>query len=292
MLYSNYEKIKFGDGIMNKTITQGTIISSLRSKKYLDEVCFGVIITARCDLANKKVNKVFFLEALALEDWVLSKFGMQCVLKGKLNDVICNITNALNKYGLDWETLKSFSDDEVKIVLEQEVNDKNDSSKINDLYKKYKEISNENTNKNDRKKLCNTYSKLIFESINKIVNGQDMHYVYIPSDGVSSEFKRGLIVDLQEVDYLSLEEIEDLCSYSIDIKNSSMSTEKKEHYNDRFYIYDGIGYTIPICDIKSPWLEYLMQHFSNVFSRIGIDTPSKDIMKQMITEIYSQEIKI
>ena len=103
---------------MDKILTQGTVISSLRSKKYFGEECFAVIITARCDLANNKVGKVFFLEALPLDEWVLSQSGMQYVLIGSCKNIVDEIEKLFTNYGLDWETIRTFSLDEFNTVVD------------------------------------------------------------------------------------------------------------------------------------------------------------------------------
>lgn len=274
---------------MNKILTQGTVISSLRSKKYSDEECFAIIITARCDLANKKVGKVFYLEALPLDEWVLSQSGMQYVLIGSSKNTVDEIEKVLTNYDLDWETIKTFSLDEFNTVVDSTVTVRRDNEKIKELYGKYLEITKEYSDKDERKNVIRNRKKDVCNSINKIVGGQNTHYVYIPPDGVSYDFKKGLIVDLQEVDYFTPKEIEDLISYTVDVQNSNLSDEKKAYYDEKFYIYDGAGYAMPVCNIKSPWIEYLMQHFSNVFSRIGIDTPGKEVVNKMIEEIYNEE---
>ncbi len=56
----------FTTEVIDLSLTQGTVFSGLRSNKYSGENCYGVVITAQCDLANKKVDKVFFLTALCL----------------------------------------------------------------------------------------------------------------------------------------------------------------------------------------------------------------------------------
>ena len=272
---------------MKKNLTQGTVISSLRSKKYLGEECYAIIISARCDLANKKVGKVFFLEALLLEEWLLSQSGMRYVLNGYYKNIVIDIEKFLNNYNLDWESIKGFSFEDVNIVIDSTITEQKDNRKIKELYSKHIEITKEYTSKDERKIVIRNHPKDVYNSISRIINGQNTHYVYIPPEGVSYNLKNGLIVDLQEVDYFNAEEIEDLISYTVDVQNNNLSNEKKAYYDKKFYIYSGTGYAMPICNIESPWIEYLMQHFSSVFSRIGIDTPQKEVINKMIEEISS-----
>lgn len=41
---------------MRNEVTQGSIISNIRSQKYLKVSCFGIVISARCDIAQNKVE--------------------------------------------------------------------------------------------------------------------------------------------------------------------------------------------------------------------------------------------
>ena len=40
------------------SITQGTVVSGIRSKKYDRINCYAIVINARCDLAQNKANKI------------------------------------------------------------------------------------------------------------------------------------------------------------------------------------------------------------------------------------------
>ena len=53
------------------------------------------------------------------------------------------------------------------------------------------EITKEYTNKDDRKNVIRNHKKDVCNSVNKIVSGQNTHYVYIPSDGVCHPRKNG-----------------------------------------------------------------------------------------------------
>ena len=68
------------------------------------------------------------------------------------------------------------------------------------------------------------------------------------------------------------------------IKNQAEYTRLKDNYwlehDGDFVAIDGT--------IKSPWCEHLMQHFSNCFSRIGLDNPTDDDYKKLIENCYKE----
>ena len=62
------------------SITQGTVVSGKRSEKYEGIPCLGIIINARCDLAQGKVNKIYYLIAISLEEWMFSSIGFSKIV--------------------------------------------------------------------------------------------------------------------------------------------------------------------------------------------------------------------
>ena len=42
-------------------LTQGSILNNIKVKEFPDVKFLGVVITARCDIANHKINKYYYL---------------------------------------------------------------------------------------------------------------------------------------------------------------------------------------------------------------------------------------
>lgn len=55
---------------MRNEVTQGSIISNIRSQKYLKVSCFGIVISARCDIVQNKVDCVHVVSAVPLSIWL------------------------------------------------------------------------------------------------------------------------------------------------------------------------------------------------------------------------------
>lgn len=53
-------------------LDQGTIIYGIRSDKYPNLRCYGIIITASCDIAQQKVSKLYYLLAIDATEWFCS----------------------------------------------------------------------------------------------------------------------------------------------------------------------------------------------------------------------------
>ena len=121
------------------SLTQGTIITGVRSDKYSNIRCNGVVISARCDLANCKISKIYYLIAVPSDDWLLSDEGFNIVLSQRQNDLEDKLQTKLGGSGLDWSTLKSFSVEEFSTVIhDQEVGLKKDTDKVLEVFRTFK----------------------------------------------------------------------------------------------------------------------------------------------------------
>lgn len=59
----------------SKKINQGTVIYGIKCEKYPSSACYGVIISARCDIAQSKVAKYYYLIAVDATKWLQSDYG-------------------------------------------------------------------------------------------------------------------------------------------------------------------------------------------------------------------------
>lgn len=244
------------------SLTQGTIITGVRSDKYSNIRCNGVVISARCDLANCKISKIYYLIAVPSDDWLLSDEGFNIVLSQRQNDLEDKLQTKLGGSGLDWSTLKSFSVEEFSTVIhDQEVGLKKDTDKVLEVFRTFKNYTSKYLELGDKKAILQNESKSVASSLLKIANGQMMHYIYVPENAYIKDgsIDRGLIIDLQELEYISIRDAERLVNCEIDIQSKDLSEVDKQRYNNCFFLMDWPGYAMAEYDIASPWTEYIMQ---------------------------------
>lgn len=269
-------------------LTQGTVLSGVRSSKYPGTRCNGIIITARCDLYNRKTTKIFYLIAIPFSEWVLSDSGLNVLLSQQRKDLEKKISTIVDKSGLCWDILKNFSTEDFSTVIsDKEVGLKKDIGNCLENFTTYKKYSTFNLSQEEKRSILKRESKCISSALMNIVSGQMSHYILVPGmEGTAESPEASLIVDLQELESISISDAEKLARLEIDIKNKMLTDEDKRRLNLSFYLYDSPGYTMPEHDIPSPWIEYIMQHFSNSFIRIGVDTPKKEIITTLLEKIY------
>lgn len=277
------------------SLTQGTIITGVRSDKYSNIRCNGVVISARCDLANCKISKIYYLIAVPSDDWLLSDEGFNIVLSQRQNDLEDKLQTKLGGSGLDWSTLKSFSVEEFSTVIhDQEVGLKKDTDKVLEVFRTFKNYTSKYLELGDKKAILQNESKSVASSLLKIANGQMMHYIYVPENAYIKDgsIDRELIIDLQELEYISIRDAERLVNCEIDIQSKDLSEVDKQRYNNCFFLMDWPGYAMAEYDIASPWTEYIMQRFSNAFIRIGVDGPQKEDVQSMVSRVSKQDTEV
>lgn len=277
------------------SLTQGTIITGVRSDKYSNIRCNGVVISARCDLANCKISKIYYLIAVPSDDWLLSDEGFNIVLSQRQNDLEDKLQTKQGGSGLDWSTLKSFSVEEFSTVIhDQEVGLKKDTDKVLEVFRTFKNYTSKYLELGDKKAILQNESKSVASSLLKIANGQMMHYIYVPENAYIKDgsIDRGLIIDLQELEYISIRDAERLVNCEIDIQSKDLSEVDKQRYNNCFFLMDWPGYAMAEYDIASPWTEYIMQRFSNAFIRIGVDGPQKEDVQSMVSRVSKQDTEV
>ena len=98
-------------------------------------------------------------------------------------------------------------------------------------------------------------------------------------------FDSSIVVDLKELDYLDLKQKDALLKNEIDNKNIRLLEDDKNIFNKKFFIFDEPGYASVVDEVDSPWIEYIVQHFANAFTRIGVDNISKEQIEVAINTI-------
>lgn len=261
---------------MNNKIEQGTILYGSRSKKYPENKCYSIIISARCDVFNNKIDKVYYLTAVDVNEWLYTQKGFEQVYKIELHNRIQNI---LKKQKINLEVLKNLKYEDREILFEKCA----DGEKRQVL--DYLDIDNIEI----RKKLIRENPKIAMKFLKEINQAKQYHYFFLPESAYLKNDARdkGLIVDFQEIDYYVWDEINKIASPGIDmmILNEESNVNKVERWKKIFWL----EYENDFVDIEqtiiSPWCELLMQRFAMDFIRIGVDGSNEKDLKKIIGRI-------
>lgn len=254
-------------------LDQGSIIYGIRSDKYPNNKCFGIIITSSCDIANNKTSKLHYIVGIDIDEWILTDNGF---FLSYIKSQSTKISKLLTPFELDVNTLLEFDADEAKRVINEYIQDNNTKTKTEtalDQYYVYK-----NSDLDERKQIIKNDPNPVINVLRGINKGEYLHYHYLPEAGYSIEnemnkvLDRGIIVDLQEIGIISIEDARLIVAEGIDYKNLPTYEKKtREKYKKMFWLNGKDDFIILKSNIACPWREHLMQRFSHSFIRIGVD---------------------
>lgn len=266
-------------------ITQGSIITGCIASKYDGCQVWGCIITARCDLSNKKVDVVHYLPIVSFEDF-LRKEIVDELKEDWIKELKTNLGNRMKEKGVSPSFLdRNLSHDDFETIIRVNFKKTKEANKFLDDYEKYLKAPNSAIKEvvSDSK----GEGKLKHE-IDRLVNNENTNYHLIEdwlcdkSEGQS--FKVVLLREIKEISlncalYLPDGMLEtDIPSEFLTHNSLSVSLDKSN-----FYYVDS--------EIASPYIEHILQRFSNNFIRIGVeDLPKAQVSKQLVE--YSKTILI
>lgn len=305
----------------NFSIDQGTVIYGVRSSKYPTIPCYAVIITARCDIAQKKVPKYYFLVAVDASEWFCTEHGYEIVYRETIQNLRNSISSMASEIDLNGDVLISLSSDDLETVISNKRREysgnKKQIGKVDSLLSKiteYNIFDRAGMNDRQRSEAIKRKTKPSVEELMKIDKGDRNHYYYLPQHAYlrNSIYNKGLIVDLLEIGKLSLKDAGMIKTPGIDYQvlpklpapedmieviNTGIQQEIDRmlsdiHENRRlstnYWLNDDSDYVAIEGVIQSPWCEHLMQRFSNAFIRIGIDNPTQKDYSDVIARCYSE----
>lgn len=308
---------------MEIRIDQGTVIYGIRSPKYPTTLCYGVIITAKCDIAQDKVTKYYYLTAVDAAKWFSTEHGFQQTFGQIIKDTYEKILVKANEVELDGKSLLSFPFDTIQMILKEKTKgaDKKHREIIQNLTKaveKYFSLCKAEMTDDERCSVIKNNINTVIHTLEDIDSGKLHHYYFLPEDAyLKNEIKnKGLIIDLLEISSMTLEDAKKLFKYfakgitfdnlpqipeiesikkAIEEKNIDLLNKKIEIIRERQRLQATYWLERPDDFVgiegmtRSPWCEHLMQRFSNAFIRIGLDNPLKSDLREAIMNYYTEE---
>ena len=261
--------------------TQGSVIYGLRSSYYEDIPCLGVIITARCEIAQKKAKVVHALSALYLDDWVrhvLFKRAVEAYVKNDLS----LIKNWARQHSLSFDTLVAFGPRKIRINLQYAPPSKNDKEKIEALltdWENVEQVAESGTEEDIRLALNGPLSKRMKAILKDLMTGKlSNEFCFIPEDARFGNEKKltGIVVNLKDIIPIHPAILEHIQNGGIEYEHIKDAAPEIWSQTMPFYFESESDFVELTEPIQSPWIEHLMQNFSNTFSRIGVNSASNE----------------
>ena len=272
-------------------IEQGSIIYGIRSDRYSEIRCYAILISARCDIANEKISKLYYLTGVNAKEWFCTKWGYNQIIGRQVKNHKTSCEKVLDQYDLNIDVMLDFSLEESLELLKQQIGDASKQKKVCTQFEAlYKEIKAEESQQERKKNILQNGQKLAVQILKDICAGKVTHYFYLPQNTYLNNqeekiSENGLIVDLQEIGIMEMKDARNLESPGIDCRTLELeSKSEKERLKAKYWLEDDDFVGIDGI-IKSPWCELLMQRFAYDFTRIGVDAPGNDDFEKLVKEI-------
>ncbi len=278
---------------MSDKFTQGTTIEYVRSAKYPSIKCEGIVISARCDLAQEKISQFHCLSAMNIDKWIYEVLFENVIYERK-NSISGNIKKYCEQKNLDYGTLYGMAVDSVRQILMKSASQKEQKSiqKIIDEINNIEGLLKTKVEKKEKKAFLFKNKKIVESKLKSLYNSSFPKFAFIPEKAYSTRKSnvKGLVVDLQDVIQLDMKVKEPMLAYEYDYALQK-SQEMKEYINKYFFFESESDFVIADSVVTSPWIEYVLQMFANSFIRIGVDNALSYEIEDYCTNFFMEDNK-
>jgi hypothetical protein len=280
-------------------LTQGTIFSCAYSENYKNKKVYGIIITAKCDVAQCKAKVYNYIPVISINDWLINDCFM--IFKDRECKNIFNAQkNILKEYSISQSVLETKTSDEIINHLLIPLIDKNpkEKKKIGDKINQFRIIAERSaqivqaaSQECDKERLALLKSSKSSKCLNGIIdelasNRLAGYYLLKEMQDIDDEIG-DYVVLLREIYHIS-DVVANKIKKGMDINEWNAISDISSSRPNCPFFRDEEDYCMPVSKLKSPWIEHLMQSFTMLFARIGVDDVDYEMVRKSIT-LLNQE---
>jgi len=256
-------------------LDQGTVLSGLRSDKYPGISCYGIVITASCDISNDKVAKLYFLTGVDAKRWFRTEYAYHQVYDVKIKKLFKPVEELCEQFSLDADAIRDFTPEEVRAVINVNLAQKTDRDQFERRYQDYATYCRPGMDDEARGQAIRQDTKPAVTFLKEIGKERILHFFYLPKAAYlknSSLMDDGLIVDLQEIDSISMQDARQITGLGIDnLILIGANEEECVRLRSRYWLEGEEDFVGIEGEVVPPWREHLMQRFMRDFARIGLN---------------------
>lgn len=261
-------------------LTQGSILNNCFSESFPDCNVWGLVITPRCDLAHTgKVSTLHYLPVIQLNDWIKT-VGIPSILSDYKKDLASKINSYFRESGIDFNITDKFdSEEELKKLAESHVNKNKKLKELNDTISKFcaKDFSVKNIDKKTLKKKLDTLCHHLTANDNR-------NFYCLEHWAVNENPLLGnIVILLREVRRIP---IDVGLKFSTGFYRNSFTEEELKNYDMKSKGQPDDIFLIE-ANIKSPYIEHIMQAFNYNFCRIGVEDSFDEREKSIANHLSS-----
>lgn len=270
--------------------TQGTLFTCAAAEDYTGCNVHGLVITARCDVAQNKAAVFNYLPVVPLDDWI-HRDGRVLLCDRITKSLLGRMRRALKSASYSESILltespeaildtlfpvdaTSKSDQKARVTFQELVRDYREACNAHEsepLQYLAKEIANKHSGERD---------SLLRELIHHRLNG----YYFLPSI-VPDGSTEGYVVLLREIRHIP-RDLAARIGEGISAEEYAAMCTDRPHFAARLS-FEREPFGMPVGLLQSPHTEHLMQVFSMLFSRIGLPDPDPSYVENVWAKLPS-----
>lgn len=243
-------------------IDQGYIFSGAKSDLYPQKNVQGLIITPRCDIAQRKVDEIYYLPVIKFDDWKELEFPT--IYCSRLySDILSWLDDKFVKLNVSPSIITKFTTDDIKDIL----------NAIRIAGKEQKAICLKLETLLQISEYRKTHDSNV---LNTLLSNNQGPRKTIMKEILSNKLPNYYVLDSKESYYVvrlrELKRLQATLFYRIGNGIVANDLNKQDFlYNDIVINDPDEDMIYPLAVLKSPFIEHLMQCFTQWFSRIGVE---------------------
>lgn len=244
--------------------SQGAIFNCLKLNG--SDSSYGIVITARCDIEQKKCKSVICLPIYQLHEYISNGPGFKERL---MKNMKSRIDQILDSAGLPLDALDTYG---YKDVITK-ISKNKDKKLLTDLENAINQ-NNYTESEDIKKHYCNY--------IRDIIEGKVSHLFFMESitidyscDGYIVDFNNPISIPFEDMLKLASGIVYKECLVHSTLRRSSLLYFQPTKGNDN------LNFISQLC---SPYVEQLLQKFCFFISRIGVDDVEKELFDKLINK--------
>lgn len=254
-----------------KALTQGMIFSAGAVSGYTGKEVYGLIITARCDIAQSKVESYHYVPVVSLKDWMEIN-GVSEISERAIENAKSSIRTLLKNNDFSPSAIESQDPRFVMDRLFPDGSDDRSTRKAREKFLSYIEDIEKASSLSSLERASSLFPGVAAGLATEVIKNKITGLYFIEKIDPLGE-DRGYVIMLRNISRIPQ-------SLGRAIECGLDASDYKEYINTDITAsgcldFSAFDYCMPVSQISSPYVEHIMQAFSAVFSRIGVDDLSK-----------------
>lgn len=244
---------------------QGAIFNCATAPGYQGCNCWGIVLTARCDLEHNKQTVINYLPIVTFRDWIVRHLALH-LAKRTLKDLGKDLANALQARGVSEQIRDTFP---IEDIIQRETKGKERTVLLEKAatLALAKEMLQPGTLASDNaaKALVSKSGKKSEALIQELIEQKLAEFYFLESVDCQAKVGEGFVVLLRHMSTM------DTCIMQHIVQGLTPKVAKKLSRSDQHLSFAHEPICMVVGVLRSPDLEHLSQQFAHLFTRIGLE---------------------